>query len=1074
MHTTIIKKCGAAVLLLSAALTASGQQSPLRQGFVTPPDSVKPSVYWYWMSDNISQEGVKQDVEAMVKVGIGRAFIGNIGYPKEEVPYGKVKLFSDEWWQVTRTAIRTATENGLDIGMFNSPGWSQSGGPWIKPSQSMRYLAGEETTIHGPQQYSQQLPAGPANFQTVAVMAFPVPGSDDDDIGKHTPRITSNVMFQHIEKLTDGNTTEEVTVTTPVSRPTPAHIELEVTGDFTARSLIIYPAAKPFKAQFELQVKEGDNWRTVKRFEFDRSNPQNNVGFKPYAPVAVSFKATTGKQFRLVISEGNPALAEIKLLTAPRIERFEEKQLAKMFQTPLPLWNEYQWPQEQEVSGAGLIIDPTKAINLTKNLSANGTLTWKVPAGDWIVVRYGMLPTGMTNGPASPEGTGLEIDKISDEWSQHHYDAFVGKIRKSIPAAERTSLKWVVADSYETGSQNWTDDMAEDFKKQYGYDPLPWLPVLSGRVVGSPDQSDRFLWDLRRLIADRVAYKYVAGLRKASHKDGMKLWLENYGHWGFPSEFLKYGGQSDEIAGEFWNEGTLGNIECRAASSAAHIYGKTRVAAESFTAGGNAYGRYPAQLKRRGDWSFTEGINHTLLHVFIEQPYDDREPGVNAGFGTEFNRKNTWFYQGKAFIDYIRRCNYLLQQGKAVNDIAYFIGEDAPKMTGVRNPELPKGYSYDYINAEVILERLRVKDGRLVLPDGMSYRLLVLPQLETMRPELLEKIAQLVKEGATILGPAPKRSPSLQQYPVADAKVKQLAAQLWGNTQERQRKYGKGQVLSGMDMPQALSILQLPADVAQLPEQVLYTHRTTADGEIYFITNQSGQSITLSPAFRVLGKQPEWWDAVSGETRALPEFTQQSPHTVVPLTLAPDQSGFVVFRKKTAASGSKAVNFPEAITLTQLQGPWKVSFDAAKRGPAQPVVFDQLTDWSTHANEQIRNYSGAAVYEITFKADELPAESTPYLDFGAVSVMADVTLNGIALGNVWTAPYRVNVKQALKKGDNKLTVTVVNTWVNRLIGDSKLPVAERKTWSNVNPYTPKSAYQSAGLIGPVKLIVIKY
>lgn len=1073
MYTPVMKKYSAAALLLSAALTASGQQTPLQHGFVTPPDSVKPSVYWYWMSDNISQEGVKQDVEAMVKVGIGRAFIGNIGYPKEEVPYGKVKLFSDEWWQVTRTAIRTASEKGLDIGLFNSPGWSQSGGPWIKPSQSMRYLAGEEVTIHGPQQYTQQLPTGPADFQTVAVMAFPVPDSDGDDIGKHTPRITSNIEFQHIEKLTDGNTTEEVTVTTPVGRPTPAHIDLEVAGNFTARSLIIYPAEKPFKAQFELQVKEGDNWRSIKSFEFDRSNPQNNVGFKPYAPIAVSFKATTGKQFRLVISEGNPALTEIKLLTAPRIERFEEKQLAKMFQTPLPLWNEYQWPQEAEVSGAGLIIDPTKVINLTKNLSANGTLNWRVPAGNWIVVRYGMLPTGVTNGPASPEGTGLEIDKISDEWSQYHYDAFVGKIRKSIPAAERTSLKWVVADSYETGSQNWTDDMADDFKKQYGYDPLPWLPVLSGRVVGTPDQSDRFLWDLRRLIADRVAYKYVAGLRKASHKDGMKLWLENYGHWGFPSEFLKYGGQSDEIAGEFWNEGTLGNIECRAASSAAHIYGKTRVAAESFTAGGNAYGRYPALLKRRGDWSFTEGINHSLLHVFIEQPYDDREPGVNAGFGTEFNRKNTWFYQGKAFIDYIRRCNYLLQQGKAVNDIAYFIGEDAPKMTGVRNPELPKGYSYDYINAEVILERLRVKDGRLVLPDGMSYRLLVLPQLETMRPELLEKIAQLVKDGATILGPVPKRSPSLQQYPSADAKVQKLATELWGNNQEHQREYGKGQVLSGIDMPQALSILQLPADVAQLPEQALYTHRTTTDGEIYFITNQSDQQITLSPAFRVAGKQPEWWDAVTGETRDLKEFTQQSPYTVVPLTLAPYQSGFVVFRKHAATTGN-GINFPEATTLTQLQGPWKVNFDAAKRGPAQPVVFDQLTDWSTHPNEQIRNYSGTAVYEITFKADELPAESTPYLDLGAVSVMADVTLNGVALGNVWTAPYRVNVKHALKKGENKLMVTVVNTWVNRLIGDSKLPVAERKTWSNVNPYTPTATYQSAGLIGPVKLIAVKY
>ncbi|SEW51001.1 glycosyl hydrolase [Chitinophaga arvensicola] len=1067
----MLKKTIASMCLLSVVSAASAQNASLQKGFITPPDSVKPSVYWYWMSDNVSEEGVKKDIEAMVKVGIGRAFIGNIGYPKEEVPYGKVKLFSDEWWKITRTAIRTASEKGVDIGMFNSPGWSQSGGPWIKPSQSMRYLAGEEILIHGPQQYAQQLPAPATDFQTVAVMAFPAPQADGDDIGKHQPRITSNVVFSDIAQLTDGNTTAAASIKTPAKKP--AEINFEVANDFTARSLVIYPDTRPFKAQFELQAKDGSNWRTIKSFEFDRSNPAPNVGFKPYAPVAVSFNATTGKQFRLVISDGNPALAEIKLLSAPRIERYEEKQLAKMFQTPLPLWNEYQWPQEPEVTGAGLIIDPAKAVNLTKNLSANGTLSWNVPAGDWVVVRFGMLPTGVTNGPASPEGMGLEIDKISDTWSQHHYDSFIGKIRNSIPAAERKALKWVVADSYETGSQNWTDDMAKDFQQQYGYDPLPWLPVLSGRVVGSPDRSDRFLWDLRRLVADRVAYKYVAGLRKASHKDGMKLWLENYGHWGFPSEFLKYGGQSDEVAGEFWNEGTLGDIECRAASSAAHIYGKTRVAAESFTAGGNAYGRFPALLKRRGDWSFTEGINHTLLHVFIEQPYEDREPGVNAGFGTEFNRKNTWFFQGKAFVDYIRRCNYLLQQGKAVNDVAYFIGEDAPKMTGIRNPELPKGYSYDYINAEVIMQRVAVKDGKLVLPDGMSYRLLVLPQLETMRPELLEKIAQLVKQGAVILGPAPKRSPSLQNYPAADNKVQQLATELWSNSHESQRKYGKGLVLCNMEMQPALDIIRLRADVAQLPEKVLYTHRHTADGDIYFITNQADQTVSLSPAFRISGKQPEWWDAVSGETRDLPQFSVQDEHTVVPLTLAPYQSGFVMFRKKAAAQTGQHANFPEGTLLVELRQPWTVTFDAAKRGPAQPVVFDQLSDWSASTNEQIRNYSGTAVYETTFTADKVQG-SALYLDLGKVSVMAKVKLNGTDLGTVWTAPYQVNVKDALKQGTNKLEVEVVNTWVNRLIGDSKLPPAERKTWSNVNPYTPESGYQSAGLIGPVRLTAVKY
>jgi hypothetical protein len=338
-----------------------------------------------------------------------------------------------------------------------------------------------------------------------------------------------------------------------------------------------------------------------------------------------------------------------------------------------------------------------------------------------MILRTGMAPTRVTNGPASPEGTGLEVDKMSKTHVAEHFEAFLGQIIKKIPPGDRKTWKVTVEDSYETGGQNWTDGMMDKFKAVFGYDPLPFFPVLQGFVVGSEDMSDRFLWDMRRFIADRVAYDYVGGLREISHKYGLHTWLENYGHWGFPGEFLQYGGQSDEVAGEFWSEGELGNIENRAASSSAHIYGKNKVSAESFTAGGKAFARYPALMKQRGDRFFTEGINNTLLHVYIQQPYKNKVPGVNAPFGNEFNRLNTWFGDLDLFTDYLKRCNLLLQQGKYVADVAYFIGEDAPKMTGICDPALPRGYAYDYINAEVLLTRVKVKNGRLVLPDGMSY-----------------------------------------------------------------------------------------------------------------------------------------------------------------------------------------------------------------------------------------------------------------------------------------------------------------------------------------------------------------
>ena len=572
-----------------------------------------------------------------------------------------------------------------------------------------------------------------------------------------------------------------------------------------------------------------------------------------------------------------------------------------MFQTPLPYWKDYLWPVQPEVTGQSLVIDPESVIDISKYRKSDGTISWNVPAGRWKIMETGMTTTGATNGPASPEATGLETDKMSKKHIAAHFDAYLGQIIRRIPAADRKSWKVVVEDSYETGGQNWTDGLMDEFAAKYGYSPVAYLPVLKGNVVGSRDQSDRFLWDLRRLVADKVSYDYVAGLREVSHKNGLTTWLENYGHWGFPGEFLQYGGQSDEVGGEFWSEGDLGNIENRAASSCAHIYGKQKVSAESFTCGGRAYSRHPATMKQRGDRFFTEGINNTLLHVYIEQP-DERVPGLNAGFSNEFNRHNTWFEYMPMFIQYLKRTNFMLQQGNYVADVAYFIGEDAPKMTGICEPTLPQGYSFDYINGEVIHNRVSVKDGKLVLPDGMSYRMLVLPNLETMRPELLKKIAELVQQGAVVLGPAPKRSPSMKGYPAADQQVRKLANELWGvvdGIKVKSARVGKGMILSGMEMQEALDLIGVVPDCKFGKEDpALFIHRKLADGEIYFLSNQSDKTITINPEFRITGKSPELWNSVSGNCRKLPAFRQNTQTTTVPLKLEAFESQFIIFRKR--------------------------------------------------------------------------------------------------------------------------------------------------------------------------------
>jgi hypothetical protein len=674
---------------------------------------------------------------------------------------------------------------------------------------------------------------------------------------------------------------------------------------------------------------------------------------------------------------------------------------------------------------------------------------------------------------------GWEVDKMNSEHLKKHFDAYVGELLKRIPAEDRAALKHVVLDSYEQGSENWTEGLAEDFRNKFGYDPVPWLPVLSGRIVGSADQSNRFLWDLRRMIADRVAYDYVGGFHDLCQERGLRIWLENYGHWGFPSEFLMYGGQSHDIAGEFWNEGELGNIECRAASSAAHIYGKRSVSAESYTSAGLAYQRYPAMLKKRGDWSYTEGINQVILHVYIHQPYEEKTPGINAWFGTEFNRKNTWFDQAKNWIDYQRRCMFMLQRGLPVNDICYFIGEDAPKMTGTRIPELPKGYSFDYINAEVITNRLSVKDGRLVLPDGMSYRLMVLPPLETMRPELLKKIRQLVNQGASVLGPPPGFSPSLQNFPFADRKVKSLSAELWGDSGDKSDKtvkYGKGTILNVADLQTALNQIGLQPDVS-VPETIplLWIHRRLKDVEIYFITNQGGSQISFEATFRVTGKKPELWDATSGMMRDLPAFSQNNELTIVPLKLDAFGSAFIVFKKRgDALSDRIESNFPEPRTLVTITDPWTVNFDKAWGGPESPVKMAALEDWSKSKDERIKYYSGTAVYRNTFVLDEIPLKEMLYINLGDVKIMAEVKINGQRAGGVWTPPWQVDITNLVKPGENSVEVDVVNNWKNRLIGDSKLPEKDRKTWINLNQIKPEDPLQLSGLIGPVSVICIRY
>ncbi|MBQ9873293.1 MAG: hypothetical protein IJM30_02415 [Thermoguttaceae bacterium] len=1041
-------------------LPTNPSKADMLADFENPVGKVRTGAYWYWLSGNSSREGVAKDLRAMKSVGIDRAYIGDIG--QDAVPTGPVRFFSDEWWEIVHTAFKTASEIDVEMGIFNSPGWSQSGGPWVSYKEAMRYFVVGKTYVKGPTKLSQKL-AMPkyqggveGEYQDAKVLAFPAPKGWEN-----------NIVFDEATPL-PANEEKSIRVKNPK-------------GSELA-SIVVTPAEKPLVAQATLYAVEGEKKTKLVEFKIDRYNPGLNVGFIPYAPVTANFAPTKAKEFELVVkSDRASGLATVELKGESQVADVFNKTLAKMHQTPHPFWSDYQWPAAPEAyrNDNSLGYDPTKVVDLTDKFK-DGVLTWDVPEGDWIIERFGAVPTGTKNAPAVPEATGYEVDKMSREHAIEHFNAYMKDLIERYPAEDMKSFTTIVQDSYEVGGQNYTDNFAEKFSKSFGYDPTPYLPVLYGEVAGNLDMSERFLWDLRRFIADEVSYSYVGGLRDASNEYGKNTWLECYGHWGFPGEWLQYGGQSNEIAGEYWSEGDLGDIENRIASSCGHIYGKTKIWSESNTCAGRPFGRSPVDMKKRTDRFFADGINNTLLHLFVEQP-DERVPGFNAWFGNEFNRHNTWFRQLDLYVMYLKRVNYMLQQGLNVADVAYFIGEDCPKMMGVCDPPIPSGYQYDFINAEVLTETTSVDaNGLLTLPHGTQYKILVLPKLETMRPSVMRTVKKLVEEGAFVLGPKPSRSPSLTDYPKADAEVQKLADELWGDVdgvKVKSRKVGKGTIASGLTMEEALAMVGCAPDCEYPAETgLVYGRRAMKDSDVYFVANQKDEALeNVQITFRVSGKRPELWDPTTGETRALKAWTSKDGRTTIPLSFVPRESYFVVFAEDTdKTSGEGKSNDLELSPLAILDSNWTVTFDSGEiaRGPKEPVAFDKLIDWATSDNEAIKYFSGTAVYKTTFKLDSAP-KGKVYLTFGLVCEMAKAKINGKEVGGVWTPPYRLDVTDAVKAGENSIEIEVVNCWVNRLIGDSKLPEAERKTWCPVNDYKPDSPLKVSGLLGPVVIFAEK-
>ncbi len=770
-------------------------------------------------------------------------------------------------------------------------------------------------------------------------------------------------------------------------------------------------------------------------------------------------------------------------------------------------------PQGQAISKASVI-------DLTNKMQPDGTLKWDAPKGNWTIMRFVSRNNGAVTRPAPITGLGFECDKFDTVALNAHLANYVGKLLKKIGKPDAKlygGLKRLHIDSWEMSSQNWTGNFREEFIKRRGYDPLPFYPVYAGNTIGSPEISERFLWDLRQ-TANELVLEYHAGqVKKYAHKNGLSLSIEPYDM--NPSADLELGSVADFVMCEFWSKGYGFNstFSCMEATSVAHVNGQAVVPAESFTAQNDeSWKQYPGSMKNQGDWAFATGINRFVYHTFQNQYLADTlRPGMTMGpYGVHWDRNQTWWPLVGGYHRYISRCSYVLQQGKPVADILYLTPEGAPHVFRppysalMGNDTLPdrKGYNFDGC-APTQLMKATVKNGLIVFPGGASYRILVLPVVKTMTPALLTKITALVQAGATIVGPPPVKSPGLSGYPACDAQIQKMDIELWGtNTdmpQETVRPFGKGRVIFGGKWDtdtddlypkyeltsQLLKSMNVPQDF-EVNKPIRYTHRTSADYDIYFIANTTGEEQKATATFRSTNGTPELWDPITGETRKLPQFTVKGSQTTIPLQFVAYQSYFIVFNKNsTLKLVSTQANFPKFKELNTLKGPWQVAFDPKWGGP-KSITFDKLTDWSQNSNDGIKYYSGFATYTKDFdaRANISKTKGHIYINFGDIKDLAKVKLNGKDLGIIWTAPYRVDVSHALQPGQNHLEVQVVNRWVNRLIGDQKLPddgikdgkwpdwllkghprPSTRYTFTTYNPYKPNSPLFASGLIGPVTI-----
>ncbi|MEE4454820.1 glycosyl hydrolase [Novosphingobium resinovorum] len=1098
---------------------------PLLEAFRDPPNSARPRVWWHWMNGNITKDGIAKDLAWMKRVGIGGAQTFDANLQTPQVVDHRLVYMTPEWKDAFRFAAHEADRQGLELAIASSPGWSETGGPWVQPQDGLKKLVWSETSVAPGKRFTGKLTAPPQTtgpYQTLApalsieemISGHPAPPGPQfyGEVGVFAfPEATpvapalaraSDGLGNALDAAALGDADIAGGVTLVRNEGAVPELRLDYARPTVVRSATLYipDVVVPFAgAAFTVELEasaDGAAWTPITTLTLGA------------VPTTASFPAVTATHFRVVLNPrkpdgglGSPApgtamaglfdgvgammakkplvVGTFTLDAGNKVDRFETK-------SGFIMSRDYYALGEPAEAASG--VAPASVIDLTGRMRPDGSLDWTAPAlpkgQNWRVLRMGYSLLGTTNHPAPAEATGLEVDKFDGAAVRRYLDHYIGMYKDAAGAdmVGKHGVRALLTDSIEVGEANWTPRMIEQFQTLRGYDPRPWLPTLTGTLVGTRAQSDKFLYDYRRTLADLLASEHYGTVAKVAHENGLIVYGEALeDKRPMLGDDMTMRKATDVPMAAMWTFGKDDGprqtliADMKGAASVAHLYGQNLVAAESMTASMAPWAFAPKDLKRFIDMEFVNGVNRPVVHTSVHVPVDDKKPGLSLFiFGQYFNRMESWGEMARPWVDYIARSSLLLQAGRNVADVAYFYGEEAP-LTGLYGDkpvaDAPVSHAYDFLSFDALDTLLKNDGGDLVAPSGARYKAIYLGgSSQRMSLAALRRLAALAEGGATVIGNAPVATPGMDgQEQGSDAQWSALVARLWPGAGEA--RIGQGRVIPGSDVEAALKAIGVAPDFAftgaATGAKIPFVHRRDRSGDIYYLSNPQDSAQTVEAHFRVTGKAPRLWHPETGESEAV-GYRIENGETVVPLSLVAGDAVFVVFHEDAAAR-SLDVPVSAVTTLATLDDGWTVRFQPDRGAPASTRLAT-LAPLDRNADPSIRYFSGEATYTRSFA---LPRGARPgrplLLDLGEVGDLAQVTVNGRDVGTLWHAPYRIDVGSAVRNGMNTIEVKVANLWVNRLIGDQQ-PGAKPITWTAMPTYRPDAPLRPSGLIGPVTLL----